>query len=288
MKLRNIASVVLAGVMAVSMLASLAAKQPGELSPEESAQRLSNVFEETIQSFDNPDVIQNLREEQATVAAGWMAVFATVYEASYSALQDAQFAVETRNREQRLEEYKANAYTKASMDYYIYGEDNDISEEGMYYGYKTQYLRPFNRMHTTSYYSSKKTQDFDAPYAKLDYVNGKHYIFMQFAIYEEKDLDTEEDIFTVTRVMAGEGKLYGSMKKMTKSELNARPLVSAYPSFAAFALDAKETFVFDGKTIAIQSAGIKMGAANPTARQAEQAPSADNAESDADAKNAAF
>ncbi len=257
MKLRKMASMLLTVCMAVSMVTFLAATKADQLTPQESATRLNNALEKVIQSVETSGAAEDLSSAEQMTAAGWLGIFATVYNATEAALTDAAFAAETGNAEKRMEEYKVNAYSKATPEYYIYGEDNDKSDEGVYSGYKTSYLRALNRLHTISYQSNEKKQDFDERFASLDFVNGRNNLFMQFSMFNGRDVSTDENLYMVVRVMVGENDLYGSVAELTENELRMKQLVSTYPNYQEFLLANSDTFVFDGQTLTMKQKAKK-------------------------------
>lgn len=251
MKTHKVASLVLAGAMAATMLTSLAAKKD-DFTPDTAAQRMEQEFvtavEKTAKSLEDSD-LSSFKEADLYDLMDWVETLGIVYEAAAISLEDAKTADENRNEtySEKFADGVSTVTTKATNDYLIYSEKEEYNDKTSW-EYKVSFMRKLNRMSVESYGVAGEQKTLDA---LLDYVAGEERVYLQFGLYIDEDKDTGLGVYSVVRAMVGNGEVYASITEMDEKELLASRVVGVYPDFAAFAFKDGEHFAYNGKTVAI-------------------------------------
>lgn len=248
MKTHRIASLVLAGVMAVSSLTGIAAKKDA-FTPNAAMDRLDNEFNAVVDmvytAFENSD----MSEQDAYELLDWVYLLASVYETALTPLEDAAYADEYRNESESYSrdgsEYEFK--TTASLEQFTVTE-KETESDGAVWTYKVSFMRKLNRM-AADYVMTIDEKDVIS--TALDYVVGEERIYIQLAAFDSYDKDTGDAIYDVVRVMVAEGQVCASLTVLDAKELKDNRVTSVYPNFAAFAFTDGEVFVFDGMNVTI-------------------------------------
>ena len=248
MKTHKIASLVLAGVMAVSSFAGLAAKKDA-FTPDTAMQRLDTEFNAVVDMVYTALENSDMNEKDAYELIDWVYLLGSVYESALTPLEDAAYADEYRNESENYSQNGSNYEFKTTANNELFTvTEKETESDGTVWTYKVSFMRKLNRM-ATDYVMTYNEKDVTS--AALDYVVGEERIYIQLAAFDEYDKDTGDAIYDVVRVMVADGQVCASLTQMDAKELQQKRVTSVYPNFAAFAFTDGEVFVYDGMSVTI-------------------------------------